>query len=368
MELLTIGAFAALTRLSPKALRLYAELELLIPAHIDPDTGYRFYAPAQLEPARLVAWLRRLGMPLALIRTVGGLPPAEAAAAVARYWAQIETETAARRDLAGFLITQLTTARDGDPGTAGPPLHPPLHLRYAVRSETGLVRKSNQDATFAGTGLLAVADGFGHGGQQAGTAAIKALRSVLLDPRTPAGELLSALHDAVGRANQAIATLPEPGPSGTAFPGPSGTTLTAMVWTGSRVALVHIGDSRAYLHREQELFQITQDHTLVRSLIDDGRLSPAEAASHPQRSLLLRALDGRAGPAADVRLHEARPGDRYLLCSDGLSAVVAAADLARVVTTVADPDAAADGLLVLARAAGAPDNVSCVVADVATTG
>ncbi|HST80960.1 MAG TPA: MerR family transcriptional regulator [Kineosporiaceae bacterium] len=358
MELLSIGAFAALTRLSPKALRLYADLGLLPPAQVDPVTGYRFYTPAQLERARLVAWLRRLGMPLATIRTVCDLNRKDAAAAISRFWAQVEAETAARRDLTGFLISELSDDRSGETDHRAVR----LGIRYAVRSDTGLVRRSNQDAAYAGAHLLAVADGFGADGERAGTAAIDALRTLAVEQPISAGDLLNALQDAVGRANHAIGELAEP--AADEFELPTGTTLTAMLWAGSRVALVHIGDCRVYLLRGGQLFQITHDHTFVQAMVDDGRLSPAEATSHPQRAMLLRALDGQAGPAADVRLHEARPDDRYLLCSDGLSAVVAATDLARVIGTVADPDRAVGELIALAWAAGAPDNVSCVIADV----
>jgi serine/threonine protein phosphatase PrpC len=127
---------------------------------------------------------------------------------------------------------------------------------------------------------------------------------------------------------------------------------------------VHIGDSRAYRRRGGQLLQLTHDHSRVQAMVDDGRLTPDEAAAHPGRAVLLRALDGRAGPAADVRLHTAGVGDRYLLCSDGLSAVVPAAEITRVVHTVADPETAVQDLVDLARDGGAPDNVSCVVADV----
>jgi len=104
VELMTSGAFAEASGLSRKALRLYDELGLLHPARVDPDTLYRFYHPGQLEQARLVAWLRRLGMPLAVIRSVSGLPPAQAAGELAAYWATVEAEIAARRELATFLI------------------------------------------------------------------------------------------------------------------------------------------------------------------------------------------------------------------------------------------------------------------------
>src|SRR4051812_23574227 len=108
--LLTIGAFSKAGRLSPKALRLYDELGLLRPERVDPETGYRYYAAGQLERARLVAWLRRLGMPLARIRDVCALTPSAAAEEIRAYWALVETETAARRDLAVFLVDQLTAA------------------------------------------------------------------------------------------------------------------------------------------------------------------------------------------------------------------------------------------------------------------
>lgn len=141
-------------------------------------------------------------------------------------------------------------------------------------------------------------------------------------------------------------------------------TLTALLWSGSRLALVHIGDSRAYLLRDGELLQITHDHTYVQSLVDEGRLTADEAASHPQRSLLAQALTGTGGPQPDLSLYEAVAGDRYLLCSDGLSAVVPAGSLREVLTESDGPQQALDELVARAYAAGAPDNIACVVADV----
>jgi DNA-binding transcriptional MerR regulator len=153
MEWLTIGAFARACRLSPKALRLYDELELLRPARVDAETGYRYYAPARLEQARLVAWLRRLGMPLARIRTVCALPPGAAAGEIRAYWARVERETAVRRDLAAFLVDELTAAPRKDTTM--------LELRYCAHSDPGRVRPANQDTAHAGARLLAVADGYG---------------------------------------------------------------------------------------------------------------------------------------------------------------------------------------------------------------
>ncbi|MFH8609108.1 MerR family transcriptional regulator [Streptomyces sp. NPDC018029] len=369
MGMLTIGAFAKASRLSPKALRLYDELGLLPPARVDPVTGYRLYAPDQLDRARLVAWLRRLGMPLARIQHVCALDAGAAAREVRAYWARVEAETAARRDLAAFLVdhlswkdSALSDATSPTPSptpslTPSPTAEPAtLGIRYAALSDTGLVRKSNQDTAYAGSRLLAVADGFGRGGAPASAAAVDTLKR--LETETiPAGSLLNVLEDAVEEARRAVAGVTGP-------PQEDGTTLTALLWTGSHLALVHIGDSRACLLRDGEFFRITHDHTVVQSLLDEGRITPEEADSHPQRSLLIRALTPGSDAAPDLRLHEARAGDRYLLCSDGLSTVVPDEEIRRVVTTVGDPEQAVRDLVELANSRGGPDNVSCVIADV----
>lgn len=354
MGLLTIGAFARAARLSPKALRLYDELGLLRPAAVDGDSGYRFYDPSQLERARLIAWLRRLGMPLARIRQVCDLEPVAAAEEVAGYWAQVVADTAARQQLATFLVDYLSGR-----GSAMGDTETMLGIRYAARSESGMVRTSNEDTAYAGTRLLAVADGMrGPGGDLASAAVIDALKP--LETRSiAAGDLLSALAEAVGEAAQAVQNIAESTPSGEVV-----TTLTAMLWSGSQLALVHIGDTRAYLLRGGELFQITHDHTYVQALVDEGRLSPDEAVSHPQRSLLIRGLTGTGCSQPDLSLHTAAAGDRYLLCSDGLSNVVAAESLRAALTDPGDPEKVLDDLIQLAYAAGAPDNIACVVADV----
>ncbi|WP_369169121.1 MerR family transcriptional regulator [Streptomyces sp. R28] len=347
-DMLTIGAFAKACRLSPKALRLYDELELLKPSRVDPDTGYRYYAVEQLERARLVAWLRRLGMPLARIRQVCALRPADAAREIRAYWAQVEVETAARRDLAAFLVDQLVAAPRKDTTM--------LELHYCARSDRGRVRPANQDTAYAGTRLLAVADGCGPAGAPASSAAVEALR--FLDAaELPAGNVLNLLEEAVRGATEAV----RDATNGTEE---SGTTLTALLWTGSRLALVHIGDSRAYLLRDGALFRITHDHTVVQSMIDEGRLTAEEAASHPERMLLLKALSATAPATPDLRLQDTEPGDRYLLCSDGLSRVVPDARIRHLLASAPAPDAAVHALIDAANDAGGPDNVSCVVADV----
>ncbi|MGY1436546.1 MerR family transcriptional regulator [Streptomyces reniochalinae] len=454
-ELLTIGAFAKASRLSPKALRLYDRLGLVTPARVDPFSGYRLYAPAQLERARLVAWLRRLGMPLARIQRVceladsgrdagvpgssarPGAPAGCAAREVRAYWAAVEAETTVRRDLATFLIDHLSdkeglemTEQNETTGNVrwhasdapSPTPHAPLGIRYAALTDAGRVRGNNQDTAYAGERLLAVADGFGAGGGSASAAAVDVFKRLetdagrsAIDTEWPAddversasgagaasaGDLLNLLDEAVREAGRAVHGAAASGDA----PHESGTTLTAALWTGSRLALVHIGDSRAYLLRDGGLFQITHDHTVVQTMIDEGRLSPEEAASHPQRALLARALTGGSGetaartvsemgrgageqadagaesgagtesgapgsgenssPSAQLRLHGVRLGDRYLLCSDGLSAVVPTARVRQTLSAATDPDDAVRTLVGLANQAGGPDNVSCVVADV----
>ena len=348
--LLTIGAFARTARLSIKALRLYDEIGLLPPLCTDPATGYRYYEPAQLERARLVAWLRRLDMPLARIRLVCDLCETDRFAAVAEireFWLRVEADTAARRDLVSFLIDQLSGKEDTVRQTEQ------LEIRYAALSDIGSVREVNQDAAFAGERLLAVADGFGEQGAPASAAAIDALREVDDGRVVESGDLLNVLQDAVQRANEAVSAFD------------AGTTLTAMLWTGSHLGLVHIGDSRAYLLRDGRFFQITHDHTLVQSMLDEGRITPQEAESHPKRTLLVRALgSGDVVVEPEVQVADVRAGDRYLLCTDGLSANVADAEIRRVVEGTADPAEAVRNLLASAEHEGSPDNVACVVADV----
>jgi PPM family protein phosphatase len=235
-----------------------------------------------------------------------------------------------------------------------------LELRYAVRSDVGLLREGNEDSAYAGPRLLAVADGMGGhaAGEVASAVAIGALAD--LDDDMPPSELQIALSTAVAHANQILHDMVSADPSISGM----GTTLTAMLWSGGKVALCHIGDSRAYVLSGGQFQQITHDHTLVQSLVDDGRISPDEAATHPQRSLLLRALDGTSEAEPDLSILEAHAGDRYLLCSDGLSGVVSEETLHRTLATVQDPEEAVRQLVELAIRGGGPDNITCIVADV----
>ncbi len=233
-------------------------------------------------------------------------------------------------------------------------------IRYAAGSDTGRLREANRDSGYAGSRLLAVADGGGTAdGGIAGAEAIEILSRLDLD-EVPADHLLEALEHSVGAANDKLYHLIRENPR---LRGIS-TTVTAMLWSGNKAALVHIGSSRGYLLRNGELFQITHDHTLVQSLVDEGRISLDEAAVHPQRSLLLRVLDGRSEVEPDLSLRESRIGDRYLLCSNGLSDVVSAETIYHVLSAPQPPEDASRQLIGLANRGGGPDNITCLVADV----
>jgi PPM family protein phosphatase len=237
-----------------------------------------------------------------------------------------------------------------------------LSLRFAARSDVGLQREGNEDSGYAGPSLLAVADGMGGhaAGEVASSVAVATLARIEDSPdEGPGADLLDTLAKAVADANNAISQMVDHDPKLDGM----GTTLTALLWAGRRLGLVHVGDSRAYLLRDGKLQQITHDHTFVQSLVDEQRITPEEADQHPQRSLLLRALDGRGKPEPDLSLLEVRAGDRYLLCSDGLSGVVAFDAIAKVLSH-GDPETAADRLIRLALDAGGPDNITCIVADV----
>jgi protein phosphatase len=141
-----------------------------------------------------------------------------------------------------------------------------------------------------------------------------------------------------------------------------------MLWTGQRMGMVHVGDSRAYLLRDGSLTQITQDHTWVQRLVDEGRITPEEAETHPQRSLLMRALDGRGQVEPDLSIREVRAGDRYLICSDGLSGPVSHQTLEETLGSFYSPEQTVQELIQLALRGGGPDNITCIVADVIDVG
>jgi len=233
-----------------------------------------------------------------------------------------------------------------------------LSLAASVRSDVGHVRSGNEDSAFAGPRLVAVADGMGGhaAGEVASHVAISALAP--LDEDAAGADLLGTMRDALADANERLRSLVAADGQLSGM----GTTLTALLSAGRRLALLHIGDSRGYLLRDGELTRITRDHTYVQDLIDAGTITGDEAASHPQRSVITRTLDG-SDMEPDLRVREAVAGDRYLLCSDGLTDVVSENTL-REVLCEGTAQEAVDRLVDLALRAGGPDNVTAVVADV----
>jgi serine/threonine protein phosphatase PrpC len=230
-------------------------------------------------------------------------------------------------------------------------------LRVGGRSDVGMQRQNNQDSMYAGPRLIAVADGVGGaaGGEVASSLTITALSA--LDTET-IEDPQAALRDA---ADDADASIRETVGRDGGLAGMS-TTLTAILATDAGLTLAHIGDSRAYRLRNQVLEQLTHDHTLVQSLIDEGQITEEEALVHPRRSWILRALDGRGQPELDLIELDLEPGDRLLVCSDGLSSYVSETDIAAELAGD-DPQIAADRLVELALRAGGFDNITCVVAD-----
>ena len=237
-----------------------------------------------------------------------------------------------------------------------------IALRYAARSDVGLVRSNNQDSGYAGPHLLVVADGMGGhaGGDVASSIAIAALAPLDGESHGP-DDALAELERSIDHARQDLVDRSVSDPELVGM----GTTVTAILRAGNKLAMAHLGDSRAYLLRDGELTQVTTDHTFVQHLVDTGRISADEAETHPQRNVVMRVLgDFDIDLTPDMSVREAKPGDRWLLCSDGLSGFVSPETIAQTLLETPDVDECADHLLQLALRAGSTDNVTVVVADV----
>lgn len=235
-------------------------------------------------------------------------------------------------------------------------------LRYAVGTDTGLRRDANEDSVYFNARLFAVADGMGgHAyGEVASSIAVAVLSDLDVEADDPLGELSAATREiAIRLTDLAEENFDMRG---------MGTTLTALLWDGERFAVGHIGDSRCYLVREGALTQVTRDHTMVQALVDEGRMAAEQAAEHPGRSMLMRALQAGSAHDPDLFFQDVEAGDRYLICSDGLSDVVGEAEIAELLTATADGDETVRKLIEAANASGGPDNITCVVVDVLPAG
>jgi PPM family protein phosphatase len=227
------------------------------------------------------------------------------------------------------------------------------------RSDVGKVRKGNEDALLVRDSVYAVADGMGGhlAGEVASATALEPIEE--LDGRIfqDNSAAVTALRDAVVAANDRVSQLAIENPDYRGM----GTTLTAALVEGRRLHVAHVGDSRAYLLRDGHFSQLTDDHTLVQHLVDEGQITREEAARHPQRSVITRAIGVSHDVDVDSMSLELQAGDQLLLCSDGLSGVVEDEDIARTLAEVADPDDAVDALIDLANGAGGPDNITVLL-------
>ncbi|MGL4174210.1 MAG: protein phosphatase 2C domain-containing protein [Actinomycetota bacterium] len=233
-----------------------------------------------------------------------------------------------------------------------------LALSFAARSDIGLGRYvNNQDSGYAGPYLLAVCDGMGgHAGGDVASSLVLG-KLVTLDGEGHGGDALTLLEATLHQANSDLRTRLDAEPDLRGM----GTTATTLVLHGDRIALAHIGDSRGYLLRNNELLRLTHDHTFVQSLVDDGRITEEEAARHPQRSVITRVMAGEEHDEPDVSVRETMAGDRYLLCSDGLTGVVSEGTIAETLTDVDDPATCAQMLVDLALRGGGADNITVIV-------
>ncbi len=233
-----------------------------------------------------------------------------------------------------------------------------LALRYVAHSEIGLVRKNNQDSAYVSPTMLVVADGMGGAaaGDLASAVAIRELRNV--DGDHTEQDMLAALEAAITQAGAQISDLIASDP---ALDG-MGSTVCGVMFDGTSLGVANIGDSRAYRLRDGVLTRLTHDHSWVQTLVDEGRITEAEALEHPHRSLILRVINGQPQHVPDLELTEVHLGDRLMVCSDGLCGMVT--DAAIEAHLGGERETALNALVALAHAAGGLDNITIIVADV----
>jgi protein phosphatase len=356
-DLMPIGEFSDRSGLSAKRLRTYAAEGLLAPAAVDPGSGYRYYSPGQLADARVIDALRQAGVPLADIRAFRRRPSRELLDAWAR---QLETDANHRLGalaLARHLLAEgdypflLTANQESQEG-------PMTTLRTAGRTDIGQLRENNEDVIVTSDRLVLVADGMG--GHPGGEIAAEVVAGVV--PAVFTGQSVDELQAAVRAANWAIRerAVAQPGLEG------MGTTVCAAgLLTTGRVALVNVGDSRAYLFREGSLTHLTQDHSLTAELIERGELRKEEATQHPYYGILTRALGVGSDVEIDRTTLAVEDGDRIVLCSDGLFNELSDEEIGSALAGDEDVATIVDKLIDRAIAGGGRDNISVVVAEVA---
>src|SRR4051794_39246908 len=350
---MSIGDFSGLSGLSPKRLRSYAASGLLPPAAVDPVTAYRYYAPGQLPDARLIDALRRAGIPLAgILPILRDRSPSRLAG-----WAGHVRADAVRKQEALAQARALLTPGNL-PGATGRGRRTGMtQLHTAGRTHVGHVRENNEDAFVTGERLVAVADGLGgHAGGELASRMATELISATFTGGSP-----DELSAAVRAANWAVW---ERGSSSAETEGMATTICAAGLMEDGVLAVVHVGDTRAYLARNGSLERLTEDHTVTAQMVRAGELTPEEAVDHPHRVVLTRALGVGPEVPLDSSTRPVSPGDRLLLCSDGLFNHVPDDELGALLRWEASPQALVDTLLELGLSRGGEDNLSVVVADV----
>lgn len=350
-----IGEFSERSGLSRRRLRIYAASGLLIPAAVDSASGYRYYAPGQVRDAQLIDVLRRAGIALADVSALLRQPSPEQVEA----WAnRLERDAADRREALDMARRMLVAEAASFPSTPSEPKEEAmLTMDTASRSEVGRVRDHNEDAVAGDERLLLVADGMGgHPGGE-----IASSLAAALVPAVFTGRSVDELEAAVRAANWSIWERA----ARSDLEG-MGTTVCAVGLVSDRqAAIVHVGDSRAYLWHDGSLTRLTEDHSVTADLVRRGELDEADAPRHPHYGVLTRALG--VGPSVDVdaSIHRLADGDRVLVCSDGLFNELSEDDIIGVMPAD-DVRTAADELVELAVARGGRDNVSVIVAQVSS--
>jgi PPM family protein phosphatase len=358
-ELLAIGEFAARSGLSAKMLRSYAAAGVLVPAAVDGFSGYRYYAPGQFRQARLILLLRRAGIPLSEIAAFLQNPDPDT---LQRWAADLDIEVEDRRQALATARQQIDMTAAGELPATHDGDTPMFTLTAGSATHRGKLRAANQDTLLVSPPLFAVADGMGDspGGETASRLALDTLKA-----RFQAGQpTADALASAAGEAGRAVWQRADSDPALNGM----GTTVTAVAVLDSgshvRAAVAHVGDSRAYLFQDGDLTQLTHDHSLVQGLIDAGELSAGQWRGHPQRALLTRALGLAPVIGPDLTMQAVAGNARLLLCTDGLTAQADEAQLAAVLSTVADPDQAARDLVRLASHDGGDDDIAVIIINV----
>jgi serine/threonine protein phosphatase PrpC len=355
-DFMPIGEFSERSGLSPKRLRSYAAGGLLVPAAVDSASGYRYYAPGQLREAKLIDALRAAGMPLADVAALLREPTCDQLDA----WAmRVEIDAAHRKqalDLARRLLAidaaSFTPVDDQQSGRESM-----MKLRTVSRTDIGRVRDRNQDAVVNSDHVIGVADGMGGhpGGEVAAEVAVALVQAAFT------GRSLDELQAAVRAANRAIW---DRAGAQAELEGMGTTICAAGLTRDGNLAVVNVGDSRAYVFRDQSLTQLTHDHSITAELVQRGELSEEAAREHPHRGILTRALGVGPEVELDSASHPATEGDRLLLCTDGLFNEVLDDEIASLLAATEDVRATADALVELALSRGGRDNVAVVVAEI----